>query len=143
MRFKTDESYAIRHKILEYLFNNSEFEDDEIGSIKVAEMTGIPIKKIHTYHELLKKGGEITCCEEGGQHMMRLKESGRYAYLENKYLKEGRNDFIEYWFSIVKIVAPIVAIVISVFSLVIGIQSTNKVQKLEQKLEEVEKSISK
>lgn len=78
LRFKIDESYIIRHKILEALFNEQERTNDcesSVGSIRVAEMTNIPIQKIHRYHEILKKDDEIECCSKMPGDMLSWKRN--------------------------------------------------------------------
>lgn len=108
--FKIHESYIIRHKILEALYNNDNShggQHQRIGSIDIATMTNIPIDKIHFYHQLLKEAEEIDCCEDDGQHWMELTNFGDYAFVKAKYMKEGRNEMWDYFYYPTRVILPI------------------------------------
>lgn len=144
MRFKVDESYTIRHKILETLFKDQEATgicDKRVGSIDICKQTNCPIDKVHRYHEILKKDNEIDCCEEHGHHRMFIKELGRYAYLEKKYLKEGRADLWDYYYHPMKVIIPFIAVVVSVLAIWFNFNYTSRLQKLTNQVEQLEKRI--
>ncbi len=142
--FKPHKSYRILHRILKTLYDEAEATkkyDKPLGSIEIAKRTGIPIKDIHFYHELLKESNEITCCENNGQHLMTLKEAGTYAYLRNKHLKEGNAEVVDRLYNPVKIILPIFTFLLSVFVIYLNWSTNNKIQKLEDKVRQLETRI--
>ena len=147
MRFKVDESYTIRHQILETLFNDQETSgvcDKRVGSIDISKQTKCPIDKLHRYHEILKKDDEIDCCEENGHHRMYIKELGRYAYLEKKYLKEGRADLWDYYYHPMKVIIPTIAVIVSIWAICVSYFSTSRqLQKLSDKDQQIEQRMLK
>ncbi|MBK7882139.1 MAG: hypothetical protein IPJ83_16525 [Saprospiraceae bacterium] len=143
MKFKVEESFKIRHKLLEYLFNEQEKLsktdfNKRFGSIDLHTKLNIPIEKIHRYHEILKKDDEIDCCETDGQHKMFIKEKGRYAYLEKKYLKQGWFELWEHWFQPLKVIVPFIAVSVSVFAIIYNKKQSNKVEALGKKIDQIE-----
>lgn len=147
MKLKVEESFKIRHKILEHLFKEQEKLsgadcNKRFGSIELHTKLNIPIEKIHRYHEILKKDDEIDCCETDNQHKMFIKEKGRYAYLENKYLKQGRFELWEYYFQPLKVIVPILAVIVSTTAIIYNMKQSNKVELLNKRLEILEKTIN-
>lgn len=143
MKFKVEESFRVRHKLLEHLFNEQEKLSSSdcnkrFGSIDIHTKCKIPIEKIHRYHEILKKDDEIDCCETDGQHKMFIKEKGRYAYLENKYLKQGWFDLWEYWFQPLKVIVPFIALIVSVYAIIYNIKQSNKIEQLNKRIDQIE-----
>lgn len=147
MKFKVDESFKIRHQILEYLFNEQgKLSGDDcekrFGSIDIHTKTNIPIDKIHIYHEILKKDSEIDCSENGGQHMMFIKEKGRYAFLENKYLKQGWFELWEYWFQPLKVIVPFIALIVSIAAIAYNMKQSNKIELINKRIDQIESRTS-
>lgn len=144
MKFRVDESFTIRHKVLETLFNDQEESGEcekRVGSIDICKKTKCPIDKVHRYHEILKKEKEIDCCEENGQHRMFILEAGRYAYLENKYKKLGWFDLWEYWFQPLKVIIPFFALVASAIAIIFNLSQSSKVERLNNRIDQLEKNI--
>lgn len=133
--FKIDESFTIRHKILGVLYadqDSTKICDKRVSSQDISDITGIPLYKIHYYHELLKRNNEIDCEElPDSCHHMFIKENGRYSFLERNYKKEGRKEVIEWFNDIFKIVLPLAAISISIITLVSTCQTKGRLQELE------------
>ena len=142
MRFKVDESFTIRHKILETLFNDQETSgvcDKRVGSIDICKQNKCPIDKVHRYHEILKKEDEIDCCEENGHHRMFIKEAGRYAYLEKKYEKQGWTELWDFWFQPLKVIIPFFALVVSAVAIILNLSQTSKLERLNNRIDQLEK----
>ena len=136
MKFKVEERYKICHKILEYL--HAKYDDtknDTAGSIEISEKTGIHIKKIHKYHEILKKNNEITCCEENGH----LENDGAYSFVDFKYPKLGRDDLWESWYLPLRVLIPLLALVISFYAIYFNSKHVEKIDRLSKRLELLEK----
>ncbi len=141
MKFKVHESYKIRHKILAYLYEDQYKNKDcdkRIGSIEISEKTKIPIDKIHKYHEILMKDDEIDCIEKDGQHSMKIMSLGRYAYLEEKYIKNGWTDLWDYWFQPLKVIVPLIALIVSSYAIWYNSTLSDKIKKIANKVEKLE-----
>lgn len=143
---KVGEVYRIRHSILKTLFeaaskeHNPQYPKVRVTSSFISEKTLWPLEKIDLYHEQLHENKEIDCkmeCTEGSnikEHNMLLTPLGRQAYINRKYIKEGRK---EYWDSIYdpfKVIIPVFTIVISGLALYLNILSTKKYNELKSEI---------
>jgi|GEM_PF-2133068 len=144
--FKIHESYIIRHKILEALYKNDESkggQHNQLGSIAISSTTGYSIDKIHFYHQLLKEGDEIECCEENQQHLMTITDLGDYAFVKKKYMKEGRNEMWDYFHYPTKVILPVITFGLAVFAFYLNYMSykDQKQWRIDQK--QLQNNISK
>ncbi|WP_461449878.1 hypothetical protein [Mucilaginibacter sp.] len=141
--FLIDRSYLIRHKILEVLYNNWEAhnheQDRRVGSITVANITKISISDIHQYQYLLVEKGEIIIADNDGQSMMSIQQAGISAYIDNRYLKEGRKsqwDNINDW---ARIIIPLLALILSLFNLYTNTNYNSRIKDLEKRVQQFKK----
>jgi len=65
-----------------------------VGSIKIAEVTNIPIAHINKWHQSLIAADEITTVNNDGHFMMTITPKGKASYVDQNYLRKGRK---EYW----------------------------------------------
>lgn len=136
------ESFTIRHKILEALFNSAAQErNPQIPKIRlsagdISTQTNVPIDKINIYHELLHEEEEINCtfCEPHDSHEMLITSKGRQSYIDSKYLKEGKKQFWDSIYDPLKIILPIFSVGIAALALYQNSSSSNKIEKVETQL---------
>jgi hypothetical protein len=134
INFGIDKSYTTSHRILEYLYNdwneNNQLEQ-LIGSIKIAEKTNIPIAEIHKYQHILVNKGEIVVLNNDGQSMMSIQQGGATSYVEKKYIKEGRKLFFDNIFDWARIIIPLGALILSIINYVNNNNNAEKIEKIE------------
>jgi len=138
-----DKSYKIRHQILGVLYNDWVAHDQEenrtVGSIRIASETSIPIADIHLWQHLLVEKGEIVVSNNDGQSMMSIQQNGISAYIDNRYLKEGRKvkwDGIYDW---ARILIPLGALVLSVINYYSNRNINSKIKDIENRIEHLKK----
>lgn len=135
---KIDKSYRIRHKILKTLYDDQEKSNDcfkRVTSKEISKNTNIPLGRLHFFHELLKQNDEIDCCEQDELHQMYIKEQGRYSYLDEKYIKEGRKLYWDKIYDPLKVILPIITICISAYAIYINSTTSDKLKGLQAQIE--------
>jgi hypothetical protein len=135
---KIHKSFRTRHKILKTLYDDQEKANDcfkRVSSKDISDCSKIPLDQLHFYHELLKQNDEIDCCEQDGLHQMYIKEQGRYSYLDEKYLKEGRKLYWDKIYDPLKVILPLITICISVFAIYINSTTSQKLKGLQDQIE--------
>jgi hypothetical protein len=141
--FKIDKSYIVRHKILESLYNDwEENEQSErlVGSIKIATKLNISVGDVQIWQGHLVEKGEISSSDIDGQAMMSIQFSGRNAYTEKKYLKEGRKKLWDDINDRTRILIPLAALIVSIGSLIWTIRVNNN---LSVRIKNIEDQLSK
>ena len=130
---KISESYTIRHKLLEVLYNEDKINPGQpFGSILLNKRTNISIEQIEKCSTLLLNENEITSSNKDDQLFITLTSRGSAAFIDNKYKKEKNTAIrtnLYYW---VNIVGPILAIILSIIVLFLNHSLNNRVDKLEQ-----------
>jgi len=136
--FLIEKSYTVRHKILEFLHKdwnaNGNNYERRIGSIKIASDTNIPIAEIHKWQHLLVEKGEIVVSDNDGQIMMSLSTSGTSAYIDRKYLKEGKKEKWDNIFAWARILIPLGALLLSILNYINNNSQANKIKSIQEKL---------
>lgn len=137
--FLIKRSFRIRHKILEVLYedwkNNNKEKDRLVGSIKIANESKIPIGDIHLFQYLLVEKGEIIISDNDGQSMISIQGNGISAYIDKRYIKEGRKSKCDGIFDWARIVIPLGALVLSIIN-----YYTNRI--LDEKIKKVQTIIN-
>jgi hypothetical protein len=132
--FKIDESYIIRHKILEELFKSAQKEIDEqrpenrLSLSCINKLTKIDSRKLFLYHELLHEENEIHCeydCDSPNEHFLLIESKGRQSYIYEKYLKDGLAEAKKELKDKIDILTPLLSTLIAVAALIISIISLN------------------
>lgn len=141
--FSIEKSYKVRHKILEVLYNdwdkNHRDYSRRIGSIKITNETKIPIGDIHSFQYLLVDNGEIVISDNDGQSMMTILEKGVVAFIDNKYIRQGRQAMWDGIFAWARILIPLGALILSIINYVSNQSISNKVKEIEIKIEQSKK----
>lgn len=136
--FMINKSYTARHKILEVLYkdwqDNNEVER-EVGSIKVAKKSSIPIGDIHLWQGALVEKGEITSSGNDGQIMMVIQLAGRNAYAQAKYIKEGRKETWDNIWDPARIIIPLGALILSIITLILNNKLNKRVDEIQIKID--------
>jgi hypothetical protein len=118
--------YFIRHKILEYLFQEASKEEDPqsplrlITSTEISDKTKISLNKINLFHEILHERGEIKCYSDRFNHEMNITIKGRQSFLDRSYLIEGREAFWNSIYNPLKIIIPSLTLILAVIALVLS-----------------------
>lgn len=136
--FKIHKSFRIRHKILGVLYedwNESKKDDQVVGSIRIADKANVSVSDIHTWQGSLVEKGEITSSDNDGQIMMSIQLAGRNAYIQNKYLKEGRKEKWDNIFDWARILIPLALLILSIVNYISNRSLNSRLNKVEQKLE--------
>jgi hypothetical protein len=141
--FLIDISYRVRHKILEVLYNDWKNHNRDntrvVSSITIADTTRIPIGDIHTWQYLLVSESEISVSDNDGQFMMSLQSQGITAYINKKYIQEGRKKKWDNTYDWARILIPLAALILSAYTLFISKSASNKVNELEKRIEKLKK----
>ena len=138
-----DKSYSIRHKILGVLYNDWETHnhesDRQVGSIRIANTTNIPIADIYSFQYLLLEKGEIVISDNDGQSMMSIQQIGISAYVDKRYIKEGIKNRWDRIFDWARIVIPLGALILSITNYYSNKTLMSKIKALEEKIEKIKK----
>jgi len=141
--FFVDKSYKIRHRILEFLHKDWEThnqeEDRRVGSVRIATDTNIPIRDIHNCQYLLVERGEIIITNNDGQSMMTLQQNGITAYVDKKYLKEGKKNRWDAIYDWSRIIIPLLALLLSLYNYFANNSNNSRILKIETKIEQLKK----
>lgn len=141
--FKVDKSYKNRHKILGVLYKDWELNNHEdnrrVGSIKIATETKIPILEIHQLQHLLIEKGQIVVADNDGQSMISIQQAGISAYIDQRYLKEGRKNLWDGIYDWARILIPLAALVLSIVNFISNKNINQKIKDLETKMNQVKK----
>lgn len=130
--FSIPKQHIIRHKILSVLYDSENpLNNPIVGSIKIANVTKIAIGEIHTWHQSLLTEGEIVAIEENGQLHLSITENGKTSFIEKKYLRKGRKEIRESIYDWVKIVAPLLALALSAYTIYSNSELKKKIKELE------------
>jgi hypothetical protein len=145
--FRIKQSYRVRHKILDYLFQEAEKErnpqvpTNRISSIELSKKTKIPIEYIDLYHESLNEEKEIDCCFTEKLHKMLLTSKGRQSFIDKKYIKEGRKAYWDNLYDPLKIILPTVSILLAGFALYLNSNSSKKIDSYKIEVESLKNSV--
>lgn len=136
--FLIDNSFKIRHKILEVLYkdweaNNHEY-DRRVGSVRIASETNIPIAEIHRWQYLLVEQSEIVISDNDGQSMMSIQQNGISAYVDKRYLKTGVKERWDTIYDWARILIPLAALILSIVNYVSNQNINTKIKELETKI---------
>ncbi len=138
-------NYKVRHAILEALFENSKHEKNpqapkKMTNIEISKKTGIAIEKIDLYHEMLHEEEEIICTfnETHLTHSMIITSKGRQSFIDRKFLTQGSKQMYDSIYDPLKIALPVLAILISLFSLYRNNSSSHKVENIELSLKDIQ-----
>ena len=136
---KIKKSFRIKHKILEILYKDwEENEQTErmVGSIKIANKANILVGDIHRWQGPLVQKGEITASDTDGQIMMSIQLEGRNAYIEKKYLLEGRKERWDGVWDWARILIPVGALLLSIINFISNRNLSDRIKNIEQKMEQ-------
>lgn len=130
--------YLVRHKILETLQERlSQFDGQEHLSIEKIELTLQELssashfseKQILEQIDFLNEIQELDCnWRQGVQYFLVLKK-GTIAYFDRKYLYEGRKEFWNDTYDIIKTVSAVMLLVIAVITFVMNLIDTRRNKK--------------
>ena len=138
-----DNSYKIRHRILEVLYQDWETHNHEdnrrVGSVRIASDTNIPIAEIHRWQHLLVEKGEIIVSDNDGQSMMSIQQSGITAYVDKRYLKVGVKERWDRIFDWARILIPLSALILSIVNYYTNRNISSRVKTLETKIEQLKR----
>jgi hypothetical protein len=141
--FLIDNSYKIRHRILEILYKDWEDHNHEenrrVGSVRIASETNIPIADIHRWQHLLVEKGEIIVSDNDGQSMMTIQQNGISAVVDKRYLKAGTKDRWDKIYDWARIIIPLGALILSIINYVSNRGINDKVKTIESKIQELQK----
>lgn len=138
-----DNSYRVRHRILEILYKDWEEHDHEgnrrVGSVRIARDTDIPIADIHRLQHLLVEKGEIIVSDNDGQSMMTIQPNGISAFIDKRYLKSGTKDRWDKIYDWARILIPLGALVLSIINYISNRTINEKVKNIENKIQQSQK----
>jgi hypothetical protein len=130
--------YLVRHKILETLQERlSQFDGQEHLNIEKVELTlqelsrasDLIEKEILEQIDFLNEIQELDCnWRQGVQNFLVLKK-GTIAYFDRKYLYEGRKEFWNDTYDIIKTVSAVMLLVIAVITFVMNLIDTRQNKK--------------
>lgn len=141
--FLINKSYRIRHKILEVLYKDWEQHDKAkdrlLGSIKIANETKIPIADIHRYQYLLVEKGDIIISDNDGQSMISIQGNGLSAFIDKRYIKEGRKSKWDGIFDWARIVIPLGALILSIINYISNRSLDEKIKTIQTTINQTKK----
>ena len=141
--FSIDKSFTIRHKILEYLNDDWKKHRNEenrvVGSLAIAEATLIHTNDIHDYQNLLVTEGELIVSDNNGQIMMSITPNGKSAFVDQKYIKEGRKSKWDNIYSWARIVIPAIALAWSIINSFYSARLQSEITELKIKIQHPKK----
>lgn len=134
-------SWTVRIKIMACLYDF--IEDDEVDdnatltAKEVSEKTGLHLKDVMLYHEILGFDEHITCV--GQHHNMSITKEGRKSVLEGVYENKRSQYLWDRLFMVSRTLVPLAAFVISVVTLLISTcnnsSTSRRIERLEQRME--------
>ncbi len=141
--FLIDKSYRIRHKILSVLYrdwksNNREY-NRFVGSIQISTETNLLPDDIHEWQNLLVNESEIVTSDNDGQVMMSIQQKGISAYIDNKYLKDGRQNKLDGIWNWARIVIPLGTLILAGYNYYVNKGLTAKIKEIENKITQLKK----
>lgn len=142
---KVNEKYKTRHSILSVLFKKLKYNDlhffnltDSSTSVEeLAQILNTTVDNILTAHHGLTK--HIDCVCKNGKHLISINADGIDAYIDNYWLREGQKDLNERIYDRTKWTVPLIALVVTVISILFAIYNSNAVLN---KVEKVQKEIN-
>ena len=141
--FFIDNSFKVRHRILEILYkdwdDNNHEENRRVGSVKIASDTNIPIADIHRWQYLLVEKGEIVISDNDGQSMMSIQKNGISAYVDKRYLKAGVKERWDKIYDWARILIPLGALILSIVNFISNRNISDRVKNLETKIQQQKK----
>ncbi|MGE7774158.1 hypothetical protein ACQKLP_05510 [Chitinophaga sp. NPDC101104] len=121
--------YKIRHKILETLY----LLDNETTCAKEIHFNEIYKRLPHTDKiylldnlQFLIDAKEITCNKKYDDSLFLILGNGRSAFIERKYLIEGRKKSLEHIYDNLKVVSTAVLLIIAVSTFLVNIMQTQE-----------------
>lgn len=141
--FLIDRSFRVRHKILGVLHddlnqNGMDYER-RVGSIRVASITKIHIDEIHKWQHLLVEKGEIVIADNDGQSIISILPAGNNAYIDKRYLKDGRKEKWDNIFNWARIIIPLGALILSIINFISNSNISARIKVLEEKRKTINK----
>lgn len=134
--FLIDRSFRIRHKILGVLHDdwsqNGKDYDRRVGSIKVSSITKIHIDEIHKWQHLLVEKGEIVISDNDGQSIISILAAGNNAYIDKRYIKDGKKQKWDSIFDWVRIIIPLGALILSIINFISNNNISGRIKVLEE-----------
>ena len=141
--FLIDKSYRIRHKILGVLYNDWKAHNREynriVGSIQISNQTNLLPDDIHEWQNLLVNESEIATSDNDGQVMMSIQQKGISAYIDKRYLKEGRENKLDGIWNWARIVIPLGTLILSGYNYYVNKGLNTKIKELEVKIAQFKK----
>jgi hypothetical protein len=134
--------FRIKQKILEILYEDWQetgIEGRQVGSIKIAEVTNIPIAQINRWHQSLIAADEITTVNNDGHFMMTITPKGRASYVDQNYLRKGRNEYWDGIWNWARMAIPMGALILSLITFLKNRELTNRVKDLEIQIQQLKK----
>ena len=139
MRVK--KKYKIRHSILTILFNKLKYNDVHFFNLtysatsveELATTLNLTVEEILTAHHGLTK--HINCNCASGHHIISISADGIDAYIDNFWLREGQKDLNERIYDRTKWTIPVIALIVTIGSLVYSTYKTDKALKKVDKLQ--------
>lgn len=140
--FLISNQFRIKHKILEILYEDwqeTRIEGRQVGSIKIAEVTNIPIAQINRWHQSLIAADEITTVNNDGHFMMTITPKGRASCIDQNYLRKGRKEYWEGIWDWARMAIPLGALILSLITFLKNKELTNRVKDLEIQVQQLKK----
>lgn len=138
--FSIDNSYKVRHKILELLYKDWESHNHEenrrVGSVRIASETNIPIAEIHRLQHLLIEKGEIIVSDNDGQAMMSIQQNGISAFVDKRYIKSGIKERWDKIYDWARIIIPLAALLLSIINYYSNRTISEKIKNIEIKIQQ-------
>ncbi len=143
--YKIDKKYVCRHKILEYLYLKIKFEPlhninllkSKSSFVEMAnnlKLDAMYLRECHQGFHTFEKD-HVACFNEGDNFIIGITEPGINAYLDNYWIREGHKELNERIYEKTKWSVPLIALIITVLSL---LYSVNTVRDIHIKIEQLE-----
>jgi hypothetical protein len=145
--------FSIRHQILSILCEKLNDVEKVKGKVfkqslidvecsTIAERLGISIKRIHELSSKMQKENEVEFEFLGNVEIIRIRENGIIAFIDRKYLINGRDFVLDSLKKYLAIISGILLLIIAVITFILNIidtrQNKNDIQKLEKRIQFLE-----
>ena len=135
--FRVHKKYVIRNAMLKYLKSRVDKKaGDEMdlnlshtSLYDLAQKLKIPFGEAYDYHFALTQHNHLKSLILGGKHYVALQENGYAAVIDEFWLREGQRELNEKIYDKAHWVAPVLALLISVASLIFSAYSSQQTKK--------------
>jgi len=133
-----NEKYRIRHKILDALQSKlSQFDEKEkvteeqieLSLEEISQYSKVPTDKIQKNTDFLSQIGEINSHWIKGKLKFVIVKNGTISYYDKKHIREGRKEFWNNTYDIVKTISAVILVGIAIITFIINIIDTRQNKK--------------